>query len=602
MSTSGFSDWESSRSSRGSWPPEHSPYGPKTKIPNNWRSVTINCNGVSGKRAELANLVSYTDPDVLILTETKLDHTVHPSEFLPEGYSCAARKDRNRSGGGVMLAFKSYHSVEEIALDDIDAETTWASVLVNKCQKLVIGVFYRLPDHRTHQVEQLEKTLFQITTKFMNNPNTTFMLSGDFNTGDINWDLGTVSPISNQKAVNDLVLSISQQFDLTQLQREPTRLDNLLDLFFTNKPTLMKSVTAIPGISDHEIVLADCDIKPTRNKRTPRYIHQWRKADWEKLKSETVAFRNNFLEESSSRSVSETYTTFKKFIQTIINKHIPKRLLKIGKHNLPWITPNIRRLWRKKQRLFNKAKRSHSGKDWQEYKSHKKHTLQSIRRAHWNYVNSILQEGLESNDSKPFWRFIKSKQQDTVGVSPLEVDGQLHSEATDKADILNKQFKSVFTPPQSAADNIPKLSGPKTPLISPLKISTKGVEKLLAGLNVKKASGPDNIPCKILRELAAELAPILTTIFQQSLETGQIPGDSTLAFVSPIFKKGNRNLPVNYRPVSLTSVPCKIMEHIICSHVRDHLDKHSVLTSLQHGFREAHSCETQLHTTLQDLL
>ena len=51
------------------------------------------------------------------------------------------------------------------------------------------------------------------------------------------------------------------------------------------------------------------------------------------------------------------------------------------------------------------------------------------------------------------------------------------------------------------------------------------MEKFLAGLNVKKASGPDNIPCKILKELAAELAPILTTIFQQSLETGQIPLD-----------------------------------------------------------------------------
>ena len=69
------------------------------------------------------------------------------------------------------------------------------------------------------------------------------------------------------------------------------------------------------------------------------------------------------------------------------------------------------------------------------------------------------------------------------------------------------------------------------------------MEKLLAGLNVKNASGPDNIPCKILWELAAELAPILTTIFQQSLETGQIPDDWTLAFVSPIFKKGEQKPP-----------------------------------------------------------
>ena len=212
--------------------------------------------------------------------------------------------------------------------------------------------------------------------------------------------------------------------------------------------------------------------------------------------------------------------------------------------------------------------------------SHKKHTLQSIRRAHWNYVNSILQEGLESNDSKPFWRYVKSKQQDTVGVSPLKVDGQLHSEATDKADILNKQFKSVFTPPQSSDDNIPKLSGTKTPPISSLKISTKGVEKLLAGLNVKKASGPDNIPCKILRELAAELAPILTTIFQQSLETGQIPRlDSGVCF--PYFEKGEQKPPCEL-PASF-SHQCSLQNY-----------GHSVLTSLQHGFREAHSCETQL--------
>ena len=246
---------------------------------------------MSGKRAELANLVSYTDPDVLVLMKAKLDHTVHLSEFLLEGYSCAAHKDRNISGGGVMLVFKSYYCVEEIALDGIDAETTWASVLVNKCQKLVSGV------STTNQTTVLIKwnNWRKLLSKLLLNLRTTltppFMLAGDFNTGDINWDPGTVSPIYNQKAVNDLVLSISQQFHLTQLQREPTRRDNLLDLSF-NKPTLMKSVTAIPGISDHEIVLVDCDIKTTLNKRAKRYIHQWRKADWEKFKSETVAFGN----------------------------------------------------------------------------------------------------------------------------------------------------------------------------------------------------------------------------------------------------------------------------------------------------------------------
>ena len=72
--------------------------------------------------------------------------------------------------------------------------------------------------------------------------------------------------------------------------------------------------------------------------------------------------------------------------------------------------------------------------------------------------------------------------------------------------------------------------------------------------------------------------------------------------VAPIFKKGSRHLAENYRPVSLTSVPCKIMEHIICSHIRGHLDKHNILSKFQHGFRKGHSCESQLLITLNELM
>ena len=160
----------------------------------------------------------------------------------------------------------------------------------------------------------------------------------------------------------------------------------------------------------------------------------------------------------------------------------------------------------------------------------------------------------------------------------------------------------MFTPTQDPDSDIPLLEGPNYPSIAPLIISSKGVEKLLSKLDVKKASGPDNISCRILWELSAELAPVLAGIFTQSIESGEVPHDWTQALVTPILKKGNRHVAENYRPVSLTSVPCKILEHIICSHVRDHLDRHNILSTLQHGFREHHSCESQLLTTLQDLL
>ena len=108
-------------------------------------------------------------------------------------------------------------------------------------------------------------------------------------------------------------------------------------------------------------------------------------------------------------------------------------------------------------------------------------------------------------------------------------------------------------------------------------------------------------PGRMLNMLAPELAPIVHAIFTQSLDTGELPRDWSLANVAPIFKKGNRVLGENYRPVSLTCITCKLFEHIVCRHILDHAEDHKILTNLQHGFRSGRSCETQLITTTHDL-
>ena len=87
---------------------------------------------------------------------------------------------------------------------------------------------------------------------------------------------------------------------------------------------------------------------------------------------------------------------------------------------------------------------------------------------------------------------------------------------------------------------------------------------------------------------------------RKSLETGQLPENWRNANIYPIFKKGDRNLPPNYRPVSLTSICCKVMEHVIRSNAMDHLDKLNILTDNQHGFRHNRSCESQLILTTND--
>ena len=130
------------------------------------------------------------------------------------------------------------------------------------------------------------------------------------------------------------------------------------------------------------------------------------------------------------------------------------------------------------------------------------------------------------------------------------------------SEILNTQFKSLFT--KKTSSKIPELPGDTFPPIKDLKVTEFGVFKLLVKIDVSKASGPDCIPGRILQNLARELALGLHFIFEQFLNTGDLPAEWTLANVAPIFKKGCGVQAVNYRPVSLTCISCKLFEHIIC--------------------------------------
>ncbi len=108
-----------------------------------------------------------------------------------------------------------------------------------------------------------------------------------------------------------------------------------------------------------------------------------------------------------------------------------------------------------------------------------------------------------------------------------------------------------------------------------------------------KTMGPDEIGPKILKELTSTIAPILTKIYRRLYATGKIPEDWIRANIVAMFKNGRKSEASNYRPISLTHVRCKILEHIINS-IMSHAQDHNIIYDLQHGFRDKCSCETQL--------
>jgi len=135
-----------------------------------------------------------------------------------------------------------------------------------------------------------------------------------------------------------------------------------------------------------------------------------------------------------------------------------------------------------------------------------------------------------------------------------------------------------------------------------ITFTTNGIEHLLKNLKPGKAAGPDDIPTWILKICAVQVAPILQVIFTQLPNSGTLPNDWLTANVIPIYKKGNKSIPTNYRPISLTAACCKVMEHIIFHSIMDHLNAHNIINPNQHGFRPGFSCNTQLILLVDDIL
>ena len=132
---------------------------------------------------------------------------------------------------------------------------------------------------------------------------------------------------------------------------------------------------------DHSIVLADCDLKATINKKPPRKVYQWCKADWQLIKELTVIFAKQFLALALTRTVKQNYTVFIEYIEEILAVNIPSKLSN-SRHNLPWMN-----------------RKSVMDEVTARYLDMVKRELRDAERV---YVNGILQNGLESGNNKPF--------------------------------------------------------------------------------------------------------------------------------------------------------------------------------------------------------
>ena len=257
----------------------------------------------------------------------------------------------------------------------------------------------------------------------------------------IHWPSNSIRGNAYPHRVSQRFLDISHDLVLEQMVDFTTRNQNTLDLVLTSHPAFMTRCSRLPPLgakSDHDIVLYDTTHKAVRTRQPRRKILLWKNVDKDTTRQACSELCQSF-QGSIFSSVDDIWTFFKTGLLRILDSHIPSKTSS-SRFTHPWISTKTRRLCRRKARAYRKAKTTNNKKDWFKYKSLKTETQREMRRAHQAYIQDTVNQDLTSN-SKRFYSYVKSKRQETTGISPLlNQDGFLHSRSTNKAEILNQQF------------------------------------------------------------------------------------------------------------------------------------------------------------------
>lgn len=298
---------------------------------------------------------------------------------------------------------------------------------------------------------------------------------------------------------------------------------------------------------------------------------------------------NSYLKEQTWRK-SGKY--FKIIVLEALNKHVP--LKQIKKNPDPeFYTRGIRNLKKKARLAYNN--RNKSPEHLKSFKDISKMLEKEKKEAQENFLGNILHEG-ENNNWRTFYSYVRRRRGDKELIAVLQDRDKQIVDDKEKAEFLNSYFISVFN-----------LDGEKCDIVqgthsdSSFKVTLKMVRERITKLKNHKSRGPDEIPTEILKLGGEAMIPYIIRLINISINNATLPHDWKSAIVVPIYKSGDKTKVENYRPISLTSVVCKVMEHIIAKYIRDFLTTNDWFHEGQHGFREGFSCDSQMISLFQDL-
>ena len=507
-----------------------------------------NAQSIVNKMSEVKAVMATLNPDVFAVTESWTNGDIGNEYLNIRGYELAARRDRNdtdrgRGGGILVYAKKNIDLVVEEENTDFNQCLTIRMKFIDNSVKL--HVIYRSPNSNRDNDEALARWV-----KTMRGQN---VLIGDFNFPDIDWTTGCAGGRGR-----DFYEATAEMF-MQQHVEEPThRSGNTLDLVLCDQEEMIKEVTGEGrlGKSDHDIV--SFTLCTRHNKTTnERMTMNFKKANFKEMRRQMREIE--WGETLRDKDVDGMWISIRGHLKRLMSDLIPMKKMK-DKCNPQWFDKEVKKCIEKKKEAWKKWKQTGRTREEEEYKRRVNETKKKIR----NKKNALERKVVQNRKTNPksFYAYVNSAKKTRGKIGPLKNnEGDLITAPGEQAQILNNFYSSVFTTGEACDEQ--QGENEEMESLNDIDITEEKVKLVIENLKEQSASGPDGIPPRVIKEMKSELAGPLTMLFRRSMETEKIPDDWRVAEVTPIFKKGSKADPGNYRPVSLTNVIGKMMERIV---------------------------------------
>jgi len=511
-------------------------------------------------------------------------------------------RPNNRRGGGISVFVHNKFSVQKqlnVSVSQPDIETLFLNVSYNsKCFNVI--TVYRPPNSiSSHFIDNLQDLLFQSN----NNSSNELIICGDFNVNLLN--------IENNQDAQYLITTL-QSTSYIPVISKPTRItDNsatLIDNIFLNCPINFVSGVLTCDISDHfPIFIIRKNFSSPIVNSSPQ-VKQYRVINEVSLNNLYNSLASyNWQHIINEENVNDQVNALHNVILNEYNEHCPikKKTVSPKSATHPWITPDIISNMKKRQAYLALYRKNRITKQF--YNKFRNFVTAQIRKSKKDYYNQLFEK--YKTDLKATWREINqlirpnSNNKAKSTIQKVLFNDKIITDEFEIADTFNTFFSNIGkniaqTHNSSVSDHNSYLIGdyPHSFFFAP--VTVKDVETCITSLK-NKSTNINKLPVKIIKHLKSIIAPIFSTLINNSFSNGVFPQDLKQAKILPLHKSGDKSDINNYRPISILPTFSKIFEKIACKQLYNFLEKYSILNPNQFGFRFNRSTVQAINRQLQ---